>query len=24
VALLDLFGLSRLYEPWKKEFKDAL
>jgi len=24
VALLDLFGLSELYEPWKKEFKDAL
>lgn len=24
VALLDLFGLSRWYKPWKKEFKDAL
>ncbi|MDD5405631.1 MAG: ElyC/SanA/YdcF family protein [Sulfurovaceae bacterium] len=24
VALLDLLGLSKLYKPWKKEFKDAL
>lgn len=24
VALLDLFGLSKWYKPWKKEFKDAL
>jgi SanA protein len=22
IALLDLFGLSKLYEPWKKNFKD--